>query len=259
MRKVVAGVVLALLLSVLAPQTAFPTQSPQRPPSDRATRTAWGEPNLAGVWNGAAVGAAPGKDAFNLAQLERLYAPSARAKLQQLTAKDDPASRCLPPAFPRAALMREPIQIVQSPGLVLVLTQAYHTFRVIPTDGRAHPTDMLFPTYLGDSSGKWDGDTLVVDVISFNGETWLANAGDKPAATSRGVWPTSDMLHVVERWRRVDAGRLEYQATVEDPGMLAGTWQTPKVVFTRSATDRIDVRKCFVDDPATLPPVVARS
>ena len=220
-------------------------------------RTSWGEPDLTGVWGGVDLTARPGKDALNVAQLERLYKPDARPK--ELSAKDDPGLKCLPQAFPRAALLGQPIQIVQRPGLFVVLTEAYHTFRAIPTDNRPHPKDFLFPMYLGDSTGRWDNDTLVVDVTSFNGESWLANATDKPAASSRGVWPTSDMLHVVERWRRIDANTLQYDATVEDPGMLTGQWNTPKIVFKRQARNRIDVGKCFVDDPATVPPKIAAS
>jgi len=100
-------------------------------------------------------------------------------------------------------------------------------------------------------------DTECFDVTSFNGESWLANATDKPAASSRGVWPTSDMLHVAERWRRTGAGTLEYEATVDDPAMLTGQWKTPKIVFKRQTRNRIDVGKCFVDDPTTVPPKVA--
>jgi hypothetical protein len=220
-----------------------------------ALRTTWGEPDLTGVWGGVDLTARPGKDALNLAQLERLYKADARPK--ELSAKDDPGLKCLPQAFPRAALLGQPIQIVQRPGLLIVLTEAFHTFRTIPTDNRSHPKDFLFPMYLGDSTGRWENDTLVVDVTSFNGQSWLANATDKPAASSRGVWPTSDVLHVVERWRRTGADTLQYEATVDDPATLTGQWTTPKIVFKRQMRNRIDVGKCFVNEPATVPPKVA--
>ena len=68
----------------------------------------------------------------------------------------------------------------------------------------------------------WEGDTLIVDVTSFNGKIWLADGADKPTPTSTGGWFTSEALHVVERWCRVDLDTLEYQATVEDPKVLTG-------------------------------------
>ena len=243
----VAGMALTLALTV----AATGARGAQGVASAGVPRTSWGEPDLSGIWGGVTPGAARGVDTFNLAQLERLYTPDARATISKLTASDDPLRRCYPPAFPRAAALGKPIHIVQTPGLVVVLTEALHSFRVIPSDGRPHREDLLFPTYLGDSVAKWDGDTLVVDVVSFNGEGWLANPRDKPAASSKGIWPTSAELHVIERWRRIDADTLEYRATVEDRGMLTGPWQTAPVRFTRQPARRLEVEKCFVDEPST--------
>jgi hypothetical protein len=211
--------------------------------------TPWNEPDLSGVWRGVSLGAAGGRDTFNLAQLERLYTPAARARMTQLSARDDPTLRCLPPAFPRAAMLGHALQIVQRPGFAFVFTEAYPAARIIPTTGRPHTGEQyLYPTHMGDSTARWEGDTLVVDVISFNGQGWLASGGDKPTGASAGVWPTSQALHVVERWRRVDAGTLEYRATVEDPQMLTAPWETPMVTFARQPADRIEEALCFLDD-----------
>ena len=224
-------------------------------------RTGWGEPDLTGVWLAPKLGARSGQDTFNLRQLERLYRPEGRAKMTKLSAQDDPTLHCVPPAFPRAAMLGWPIQIIQTPGFLTVFNEAFHTFRIIPTNGRKHlGPDFLYPVYFGDPTGHWEGETLVVDVLSFNGETWLAGAEDKPTTTSRGVWPTSDAQHIVERWRRVDADTLEYQARVEDPQMLTGPWETPKVIFRRQPLDRIDEVKCMVKplksaSGGTFPPV----
>jgi hypothetical protein len=65
------------------------------------------------------------------------------------------------------------------------------------------------------------------------------------------------VLHVVERWRRTGADTLQYEATVDDPATLTGQWTTPKIVFKRQMRNRIDVGKCFVNEPATVPPKVA--
>jgi len=81
---------------------------------------------------------------------------------------------CTPPGVPAATMQPYPLQIVQKPGLVVILYEAYHIFRVIPTDGRPHPDD-LDPTYMGNSVGHWEGDTLVVDVTGFNDKTIVAS------------------------------------------------------------------------------------
>jgi hypothetical protein len=207
-----------------------------------------------GVWQGPKLGASPGQDSFNLAQLERLYRPEARTKMSQLSAADDPALRCVPQPFPRAAALGWPIQIVQRPGMLLVLTEAFHTFRYVSTDGRGHEenSEFQFPTFVGHAAGKWEGDTLVVDVVRLR-QPWLAGALDKPTPGSTGVWPTSDALHVVERWRRVDADTLEYQARVEDPAMLTAPWDGPRVTLKRQPIDAIEEVKCLVDDLETPP------
>lgn len=221
--------------------------------SSSVARTAWGEPDLTGVWRGETLGAGSGRDTFNLATLEGLYTPEARARIQELSAQDDPTLRCIPPAFPRAAMLGHPIQIIQRPGFAFVFTEAYPVFRIIPTTGRAHTAEQyLYPTHLGDSTARWEGETLVVDVISFNGEGWLAGGQDRPTNASTGVWSTSAAMHVVERWRRIDADTLEYRASVEDPQMLTMPWETPTVTLKRQSADRIEDVLCRPEDgPAT--------
>ena len=222
--------------------------APATTTAGRAPRTPWGEPDLSGIWAGAGLGATPGHDTFNLTELERLYRPETRAKMRQLSEKDDPALRCIPYTFPRAIALPRPFQIIQAPGLVTVLIESMHTFRIIPTDGRHHPgPELLFPTFHGDSVGRWEGDTLVVDVVGTNGETWLADGRARPTATSTGAWLTSDALHVVERWRRVDSGTLEYRATIEDPKVLSGPWKTPAVVVKRAPVDQIQEANACMD------------
>jgi hypothetical protein len=214
-----------------------------------AARTTWGEPNLTGVWKGEPLGASSGRDTFNLTELEGLYKDAARARMKVLSAKDDPTMRCAPPAFPRAAMLGHPVQIVQRPGFAFVFTEAYPIFRIIPTTGRPHTSEQyLYPTHLGDSAGRWDGDTLVVDVTSFNGEGWLASAQDRPTNASTGVWLTSPAMHIVERWRRIDADTLEYRATVEDAEMLTKPWETPAITLKRQPLDVIEEVLCRPED-----------
>ena len=214
-----------------------------------SAQTVWGEPDIAGVWRGTVLGAIAGQDTFDLAALEALYTDGARTRMSALSPADDPTLRCAPPAFPRAAMLGQPIQIIQRPGFAIILTQAYPAVRTIPTTARPHTEgEYLYPTHMGDSTAHWDGDTLVVDVISFSGEGWLAGPADRPTDASTGVWPTSDALHIIERWRRVDAETLEYQATVEDPNSLSGAWETPTVTFKRQKIDKIEEAFCRPED-----------
>lgn len=201
-----------------------------------------GKPDFSGVWWSGGIG----MEENTLDELERLYTPEARTRMGQLTENDDPTLRCIPFGYPRAMTLpsTQQFQIVQVPGLMVILNEYFHSFRVIPTDARDHPDD-IYPTYLGDSVGRWDGDTLVVDITGFNGQIWLADSTDKPTPTSTGGWFTSDALHVVERWRRIDIDTLEYQATVEDANVLSGPWTTPRITVKRAPNGRLTEAMCL--------------
>jgi hypothetical protein len=249
---VVVGVAVLVGLRVTVDEIGA-TGSASKSSGSFAAQTEWGTPNLAGVWKGAPLGSGSGRDTFDLTTLEGLYTPEAHVRMTGLSADDDPTMRCAPPAFPRAAMLGHAIQIIQSPGFAFVFTEAYPVFRTIPTTGRAHTAEQyLYPTHMGDSTARWEGDTLVVDVTSFIGEGWLASPQDRPTNASTGIWLSSDAMHVVERWRRIDADTLEYQARVEDPTMLTSTWETPTVTFKRQSVARIEEFFCRPEDgPAT--------
>jgi hypothetical protein len=123
------------------------------------------------------------------------------------------ATGCFPPGTPRIFLQPFPMEIVQTPGRVLMIFEFGHYIRQIFTDGRPHNT-ALGATWMGDSIGKWEGDTLVVDTIGFNDKTWL----------DRGGHPHSDALHVVERIRRVDDKTMQNDITIEDPKAYTKPW-----------------------------------
>jgi len=127
----------------------------------------------------------------------------------------DTAFLCAPVGLPRIGA---PIRIVQTPTEVVLLYNNRNTWRVVPTDGRPHgKEDDRDQTYLGDSVGHWEGDTLVVEAVGFNDETWLSNV-----ATAPGWFHTTDM-RVVERFRR-EGNTLYYGYTVYDPEVLAEPW-----------------------------------
>jgi len=126
--------------------------------------------------------------------------------------KYDPEGYCLPPGGPRMMATPYPMEIIQLPEqkrIIMIFEGATHIWREIYMDGRPHPQgDDLNPTYLGHSVGRWEGDTLVVDVVGFNEATWMDYFGH----------PHTDMLHVVEKFSRPNKGTLAYEATMDDPG-----------------------------------------
>lgn len=142
------------------------------------------------------------------------YTPEGRSAFANHDAKDDPTSNCWLPGVPRIMQSPYPAQFVQTPGYLIILLEYMHTFRSIPLNARPHPSNME-PAFLGDSTGHWDGDTIVVDTTGLKGApwTWLDTAGHQH----------SDDIHVIERFRRSPDG-IEYEYTVEDPKMYAKAW-----------------------------------
>jgi len=143
-----------------------------------------------------------------------LYKPEFWEKVQDLDVNGnfkDPEIKCYPEGLPRIG---PPSKVVQTPTEIIFLYQSHNTFRVIPTDGRAHdPIRSQDLTYYGDSVGTWEGDTLVIDSVGFTDESWLA-------------WPGyfhTNNMRVVERVRR-EGNTLIWQATVHDPEVLAEPW-----------------------------------
>ena len=143
------------------------------------------------------------------------YKPELIAKVEDLAkneSKVDTAFFCKPGGVPRIG---PPHAIVQAPGMPIVFLYeviAGNTFRLVPTDGRGH-TENLEGLYYGDSIGRWEGDTLVVETTGFNDETWIGIYG----------WFHSTKMRVTERLSRV-GDTLRYQATVDDPDVFTRPW-----------------------------------
>ena len=138
---------------------------------------------------------------------------------------DDPQAQCLLPGVPRVTTVGLfPMQIVQTPQTIVMLYEYLNVFRTIPINAK-HPDD-LEPTFMGDSVGHWEGDTLVVDVTSFNDRTWLVGTGTFH----------SDALHVTERYTRVDADTIQYEATMVDPMVLTKPWVFRTTIMKRDGT-----------------------
>jgi hypothetical protein len=135
------------------------------------------------------------------------------------TSSLDPEMLCRPLGVPRTGIGG--MQIVQTPQLIALLYEGAPSsvFRIVYTDGRPHPKNFE-TSYMGDSIGHWEGDTLVVDVAGLNDDTWLGSS-----AHGRAKYTSihSEKEHVIERWTR-DGDTLTYQATVEDPVMFTKPW-----------------------------------
>jgi len=187
-----------------------------------APRSADGHPDLSGVWESGsakyildiAADLKPGDVPFQ---------PWAKALVDQRAdgshSGEDPPANCLPRGVPRINASPPPWRVIQKSDIIGILYESDNAWRQIFLDGRELGNDFL-PTYLGYSTGKWDGDTLVVDTRGFNGKTWLDQTGK----------PTSDALHVTERFRRTDFGHMEIQVTIDDPKVYTKPWQVKEQV-----------------------------
>jgi hypothetical protein len=183
-----------------------------------APRKPTGKPDLSGVWKG------DGRNRQYQVNLAADFKPGefpiqewaeilTRHRMTDAGAMERPNTHCLPAGIPIAdAHPILPAKIVQEPDLVLVLYEA-HPFRQIFLDGRTlikNPN----PTWMGYSVGRWDGDTLVIKTAGFNGKMWLDLSGH----------PSTDALHITERFRRRDFGHLDLQLTIDDAKAYTKPW-----------------------------------
>jgi hypothetical protein len=137
-------------------------------------------------------------------------------------------------------------QIVQTPSYVMIMSEMIHEARIIPVDGRPH-VNAGIGQWLGDSRGRWEGKTLVVDTTNFREAGWIAtHAG---AGRLRGV-PHTKALHIVERLTRIDAATMIYEATIDDPGIYDRPW-TFSMPFVQSDDYQIFEYACHEGNEAT--------
>jgi len=204
-------------------------------PAYKAPRTADGKPNLNGIWQAintanwdlqghaaraglvvemGAIGAEPG--GLGVVEGNEIpYRPEAAAKKKENFANRltlDPEIKCYMPGVPRANYMPLPFQIVQTPKVILMAYEFAGATRTIYMD---NPGDSPVDSWMGWSKGRWEGDTLVVDVTGFNDQSWFDRAGDFH----------SDALHVVERYTPISANALNYEATIEDAKVFTRPWK----------------------------------
>jgi hypothetical protein len=246
------------MLTFVAVLTAFSAKSAnaqgnapsQTKPIPRAQD---GKPDLSGVW--IATGAI--QLLFGEEELKRIlqadaaagrqrprnepppYKPEAEARRQEYISRRG-MGLCLMSGVPRISARPLPFQIVQTREQVIILYEVHHAFRIIPTDGRPHPDD-LEPSYLGDSVGRWEGDTFLVDVVGFNTRTWLAGIGTIH----------SDKLRVTERYTRDSHDTILYDVTMEDPEVFTKPWQI-REIFRLRPNERIREYECIENNEDLL-------
>jgi len=195
-------------------------------------RTPEGTPDLSGIWqvmntaawdiqdHSAQKGVPAGQGVVEGNEIPYLPAAAAKKKTNyENRATADPETKCYLPGVPRITYMPYPFQIAQSPKQITILYEYVHAVRNIFM-GSPHikgPIDW----WLGDSRGRWEGNTLVVDVIHFNEETWFDRAGNHH----------SDALHVVERYTPVGPDHINYEATIEDPKTFSRPWKMSMLLY----------------------------
>lgn len=195
----------------------------------RATpRTADGKPDLSGVWAGGG-----GGRGGNAAAAETPVLKPGAEKYKVVRGPEDTGqySDCMPLAGPQGVAAPYHSEFVQSAHALAILNGYPGTFRIIPTDGGQHPADPD-PTWMGDSIGHWEGDTLVVDSVGYNDKTEISG------------YRHTEALHIVERFSRPDYNTLQYDATMEDPNVFVKPWTVHKVFQLRSDMTKADEFVC---------------
>ena len=211
--------------------------------SQTPARTPDGKPNFNGIWQvlntanwdiqshaaqpgqvtamGALDAVPPG---LGIVEGEEIpYLPAAAAKKKENYAnrlKLDPEVKCYLPGVPRATYMPFPFQIVQTPQYILI---AYEYANAVRTVYMKDPGPAPVDSWMGQSVGHWEGDTLVVDATGFNDSTWFDRSGNFH----------SDALHVVERYRLRGPDVILYEATIEDPNVFSKPWKISMPIYRR--------------------------
>jgi hypothetical protein len=224
--------------SVLAQWPTYPTLPVPKLPNGQPNlaaptpRTADGKPDFSGVWRGAPTGqrgAAPpaaAPDSPPLATFRDIgstfkdglpltpFGAELLAKRKAGNSKDNPEAHCLPMGILQFHTQGAPRKFIQLPGLLVILYEASSGIRQIFTDGRPLPDNDPQPWFYGYSTGKWEGDTLVVETSGLRDDGWLDIIGS----------PLTEAARVTERFRRVNYGRMEIDVTINDPKAYSKPW-----------------------------------
>jgi hypothetical protein len=215
------------------------------PPGGPAPRTADGHPDLSGVWFPNSAGRQVQRSYPIDPEARRQYDPKVTPELkpvlkpgmQEKYRKPRLYGECAIPATPGTILQENtltwPIQLLQTPGRLVLMIEYPMDFRVIHTDGRPHPKDPD-PTFNGNSVARWEGDTLVIDSIALDNRV-----------PNFGGWFHSEEEHVIERISRPSKNYLVYQVTIEDPIVLENPWVSAPRRWSLSVVPDDDLDEFF--------------
>jgi len=197
-------------------------------------KTPEGKPDLSGVWHTESfrwVKNLPGEG------VDVPMVPSAAALYKQRVetmGEHNPQLYCMPHSVPDAMLVADiPFKIIQTPRETVVLFEEFNQYIQIFTDGRTLAKDPN-PAWFGFSSGKWEGDTFVVEVGGFKEGSWLDNVGH----------PRTEQLHLTERFRRLNFGNMDLDVTINDPGAYVKPWNAPTIHFKLMPEDELIEHLC---------------
>ena len=223
-----------LVASILAAAVALASATPRAQTGAGLPRTADGKPDLSGVWqtvttaNWNLQAHSAEKDVpagLGVVEGDEIpYQPAAAAQKRAnhaSRATADPETKCHLPGVPRITYMPYPFQIFQTPGHIAIVYEYVHAVRRIFMNS-PHPEGPV-EWYMGDSRGRWEGDTLVVDVVHFTDKTWFDRAGNFH----------SNALHVVERYTPITPYHIQYEATIEDPKVFTRPWKISMPLYRR--------------------------
>jgi hypothetical protein len=196
-------------------------------------KTVDGKPDFSGVYDFSLGGGRGGAGGRGAAAPDGPALKPGAEKFKVVRGPNDAGltSDCMPLAGPQAFSVPYQFQIVESPHSVAILYGYPGTFRIIPTDGGPHSPDPD-PTWMGESIGHWDGNTLVVDTVGFNDKTEISGFNHTEA------------LHIVERFSRPDYNTLQYEATLEDPNVFAKPWMVKRGFALRTDMSKVDEFVC---------------
>jgi hypothetical protein len=219
----VAGTVAVNLTPASGTPAAAGAETPRMPD---------GKPNLTGVYNSSSFNFGGAAVRGSSDPIQAVLKPGAE-KYKVVRGPTDAGvyANCMPTGVPLAYFVPYQWEIVQGMDKVVILYEYLHMFRVVPING-THPVDPD-PTWMGDSIGHWEGDTLVVDTIGFNDHTELP-----------GAFRHSEALHLVERFHRTDFDHLQWEATIEDPNVFAKPWTITRAFPLRTDLEKVDEYVC---------------
>jgi hypothetical protein len=143
--------------------------------------------------------------------------------------REDPDAHCLPQGVPKLGWVSYPWKLIETPSSIVILHETFTFWRQIFTDGRTVDPSAT-PAWMGYSTGRWEGDTFVVETTGFNGKAWLDQLGR----------PTTDQLRVTERFTRTHFGHLRIDVTIDDPGAYTAPWSASQVVHLRPGWEPLE-------------------